>query len=578
MLASGASASAQTPPPEEPTPQPAVDTPPPAIESPTELPEAVTGPQWTDHHIDFGDPPTVWEERAVDNQLDAMGEPEASGQAAQGGDPQFTNPSFAVGANDYTIDYISSTGIPDAHRAVIDQTMEDWANAVDMNNGGINVQIQYVPMAGSALASTQHAFVILADGSTMPTALYNATLGYDRYPLDPDVLIVVNSNINWSTQLSGDIPSSQYSLYATMLHEIGHGLGFSSSFRPTSVASDVHTSFDKRLFFDVASGTGTAPSAPQRTINNPMVTTGQAWFLNLDGTWERIFDPTAAFQSGSSMSHFDEATYSGFTNAAGAVMTPIQYNGESSYEIDAVVLGAMEAAGWRIQVAPAPPIATTPVVTPDTLTVSVSPDTSTTHPPAAQWRVVVSQGSTVVSSATVSAADRAITVPGYLAAGTYTVTITGVGTGGVSSPAIFTVTSTNTAPPTYTNCRQAPVNPVFNTSNEVNASVYRLYCAYFLRYPDMDGFNFWFATFSNGTMTLDEISNFFAGGDEFGATYGSLTNDQFVELIYTNVLSRSPEPVGYAFWVDQLNTGGFTRGEVMLFFSQSDEFRILTGT
>ncbi len=537
--------------------------------------EDVSDPEWTDFHIDFADPPNPLELTIAENELEVVGEPTV-GQAGQGGDPNFTDPAYSFGANDFSINYLTA-GIPAAERAVIDATMEAWASSVDMNSGRIDVQIEYVAMSGSALASTSHAFVILSDGSTMPTALLNASLGGDQFPGSPDIRIIVNSNINWSSQLSGPISSSQYSLYATMLHEIGHGLGFSSSFNPSSAAGDPHTSFDARLFYDLASGGGAGPSAPRQTISSPSVTTGQAWFLNLDGTWERIYDPTS-YQGGSSMSHFDEATYSGFTGAAGSVMTPTQYNGETSYEIDAVVLGGMEAAGWHIKAAPAAPNVSSANIGPGSTTVAVSPNTGTANPPAAQWRVVIKQGPSTIATTTVAATDRSITVPGYLPAGTYTISIFGVGTGGTSSPVVLTVTSTNAAAPTYTNCRQAPVNPIFNTTNEVNASVYRLYCAYFLRYPDLAGFGFWFDTHVNEGWSLARISDFFATGAEFDATYGSLNNDQFVTLIYNNVLSRSPEPVGYAFWVNQLNSGGFTRGEVMLFFSQSDEFKGLTGT
>ncbi len=133
-------------------------------------------------------------------------------------------------------------------------------------------------------------------------------------------------------------------------------------------------------------------------------------------------------------------------------------------------------------------------------------------------------------------------------------------------------------PETYDNCRQAPVNPAFDTADATRASVYRLYCAYFLRYPDLAGFNFWHDTVESETMNLDEVSTFFAGSDEFDATYGELSNDEFVELIYTNVLERAAEPEGFAFWVGRLDSGVMTRGGVMLFFSQSDEFKTKTGT
>lgn len=132
--------------------------------------------------------------------------------------------------------------------------------------------------------------------------------------------------------------------------------------------------------------------------------------------------------------------------------------------------------------------------------------------------------------------------------------------------------------PQFTNCRRAPVNPAFDTADATKASVYRLYCSYFLRYPDQGGFDFWFTTFSNGTMNLDEISNFFATSDEFTATYGTLTNRQFVELIYANILERPAEQGGFDFWLSELDNGNRTRGQIMLFFSQSDEFKAKTGT
>ncbi len=132
--------------------------------------------------------------------------------------------------------------------------------------------------------------------------------------------------------------------------------------------------------------------------------------------------------------------------------------------------------------------------------------------------------------------------------------------------------------PQFTNCRRAPVNPAFDTSNPTNASVYRLYCSYFLRYPDQGGFNFWLTTFSDGTMNLDEISEFFATSDEFNIRYGTLTNREFVELIYRNILERPAEPGGFNFWLGEIDNGNRTRGQVMLFFSQSDEFKAKTGT
>jgi Domain of unknown function (DUF4214) len=52
-----------------------------------------------------------------------------------------------------------------------------------------------------------------------------------------------------------------------------------------------------------------------------------------------------------------------------------------------------------------------------------------------------------------------------------------------------------------------------------------------------------------------------------------LNNADFVYLMYLNALQRPPDQGGFAFWVGQLNNGA-TRGQVMLGFSASPEFKL----
>jgi hypothetical protein len=104
------------------------------------------------------------------------------------------------------------------------------------------------------------------------------------------------------------------------------------------------------------------------------------------------------------------------------------------------------------------------------------------------------------------------------------------------------------------------------------APVARLYFAYFLRIPDYAGLRFWIDYYKAG-HTLDEISNLFAASGELQSTYGSLDNGAYVTLLYDNVLGRAPDSAGHAFWVNQLDTSQRTRGQVMLAFSESEEYR-----
>jgi hypothetical protein len=105
------------------------------------------------------------------------------------------------------------------------------------------------------------------------------------------------------------------------------------------------------------------------------------------------------------------------------------------------------------------------------------------------------------------------------------------------------------------------------------ASLARLYYAYFLRPPDPGGLQFWIDQ-RNGGQPLEWVSGFFSESPEFRQRYGQVDDVGFVQLVYANVLGRSPDFAGLVYWVDQLRTGRLDRGRVMLAFSESAEFRL----
>ncbi len=102
--------------------------------------------------------------------------------------------------------------------------------------------------------------------------------------------------------------------------------------------------------------------------------------------------------------------------------------------------------------------------------------------------------------------------------------------------------------------------------------VTRLYRAYFLRIPDVPGLRFWI-TKRRGGASLDSISQTFANSSEFKNRYGTLADQAFVELVFQNVLGRPGDAGGIAFWTNQLATKARTRGQVMIGFSESNEYK-----
>ncbi|MEL7155728.1 MAG: DUF4214 domain-containing protein, partial [Actinomycetota bacterium] len=103
------------------------------------------------------------------------------------------------------------------------------------------------------------------------------------------------------------------------------------------------------------------------------------------------------------------------------------------------------------------------------------------------------------------------------------------------------------------------------------APVVRLYYAHFQRPPDHGGLEHWAGAARSGA-TIAGISEEFVRSDEFATTYGSLSDADYVDLVYTNVLGRGADPAGSAYWTDQLDRG-LSRGGLMAAFSDAPEYR-----
>jgi lysophospholipase L1-like esterase len=107
------------------------------------------------------------------------------------------------------------------------------------------------------------------------------------------------------------------------------------------------------------------------------------------------------------------------------------------------------------------------------------------------------------------------------------------------------------------------------------APVSRLYRAYYLREAEADGLQYWEGRRRRG-LTIAQMSQLFTGTNEFRVMYGTLSNREFVRRVYLNVLEREPEPAGWDYWTEELDTGRFNRGRMMLAYSESAENKTVT--
>ncbi len=99
---------------------------------------------------------------------------------------------------------------------------------------------------------------------------------------------------------------------------------------------------------------------------------------------------------------------------------------------------------------------------------------------------------------------------------------------------------------------------------------YRLYQAAFHRVPDFAGVGYWISRLDKG-MPLQDVAGQFVASGEFKSLYDAAPTDAaYIDLLYQNVLGRSPDAPGYSYWEKVLQSG-YAREGVLVQFSESAE-------
>jgi hypothetical protein len=109
-------------------------------------------------------------------------------------------------------------------------------------------------------------------------------------------------------------------------------------------------------------------------------------------------------------------------------------------------------------------------------------------------------------------------------------------------------------------------------ANQNAGAGYMLYKAAFNRTPDAGGLGFWINKMDGG-MSLNTVAQNFVISAEFKTAFGGSNPavNTLVTKLYNNVLNRTPDAGGLAFWQDKLSNGGWTTADVLGYFSTSAE-------
>jgi hypothetical protein len=207
---------------------------------------------------------------------------------------------------------------------------------------------QVYGLLGSARPGNYFNNFINAPDPTLwyPSALANALAGRDLDKSNPEIVIQVNSAAAWDTRNDGKPSGSEYDLQSVFIHEIGHGLGFLStdSYDPFFGygSIDQPTPFDAYLQLSDGRRLSDLPSPSVelgRALTSTLLWSGAKGIAANGGVKPKIYTPSR-YESGSSVSHLDEATFSGA--GINSVMTPSLDAGEVFREPGSLLLGMME--------------------------------------------------------------------------------------------------------------------------------------------------------------------------------------------------------------------------------------------
>lgn len=115
---------------------------------------------------------------------------------------------------------------------------------------------------------------------------------------------------------------------------------------------------------------------------------------------------------------------------------------------------------------------------------------------------------------------------------------------------------------------------LFDLTGSHDAEIYKLYGAAFARRPDEVGLRFWSDAARSG-LDITITAEAFLSSEEFEGMYGpNMKNEEFISLLYRNILGRDGDIDGIAFWSKAMHDG-LEKAEVLVEFATSKEYHLI---
>ena len=115
-------------------------------------------------------------------------------------------------------------------------------------------------------------------------------------------------------------------------------------------------------------------------------------------------------------------------------------------------------------------------------------------------------------------------------------------------------------------------------AGDTAGQAYRLYQAAFARTPDMPGVAYHMNDMESNGLSVTQIAGNFIASPEFKTQYGeNPTEDEYVNLLYQNVLGRTPQQFEVDYYKDRFDQGTTDWNTTLVFFAESPENITLVG-
>ncbi len=257
---------------------------------------------------------------------------------------------------------VSYVGFPDVAQTAFEKAVSIWEGIL-ISKIPIRIQATWEDISGSTLAYSR-ASRVFRNVANVPYndvwyvgPLAEAIAGKDLNNGDFDILINMNSNINWSFSTNGTIFAGRYDLITIVLHEIAHGLGFSSSMK--LINDDTEGEWGQSGFpyiYDLFLQNGEDVTLtntseylnPSESLQSQLVSENIYFKVSnpkFNQNLPKIFSPNP-FKTGGSISHLDEAAYpSGSENS---LMSPAIRSSEAIHDPGELILSMMNQMGWPV--------------------------------------------------------------------------------------------------------------------------------------------------------------------------------------------------------------------------------------